>query len=210
MIRVLLVDDHAIFRRGASEIIREAFDGAVIEEASTADEAVRQALRKPYDVVVLDISLPGKSGLEVLADLRPAKPSLPVLVVSMYAENLMASRVLKAGASGYLVKESAPAELATAIRTVLGGGHYVTASIAELLIDEIQGRTSTLPHERLSQREFEIFTMLGTGMAVTAAAVALNLSVKTVSTYRTRILDKMEMHTNAEIIRYAVQHRLVE
>lgn len=211
MIRALIVDDHAVVRRGVLQILREELENASLGEASTAEEALRLAHQEHWDVVILDINLPGRSGLEALQDLRRDKPGLPVLILSMHPEDQMATRVLKAGAAGYVMKDSAPTELAAAIRAVMKGGRYVSAALAQRLVMEMQSYEGTrLPHERLSDREFEVFRMIAAGRTVTEIAEILILSVKTVSTYRARILEKMDLSNNAELIHYAAQHGLLE
>ncbi len=209
MIRALVVDDHAVVRHGVMHIIREEFQGALVGEASSTDEALQLVRRDPWDVVVLDITMPGRSGLEALQEIRHDRPALPVLILSMHPEDQMATRVLKAGAAGYVPKDSAAVELAEAIRTVLAGRRYVTPGVAQRLVLDLQSHDAGQPHERLSAREFEVLQMIGRGKTVSEIADALVLSVKTVSTYRARILEKMQMRNNAELIHYSVQHDLI-
>lgn len=209
--KVLLVDDHAVVRRGLEQILSDAYEDLVVGEATNGNEAVDSVRSNDWDVVVLDISMPGRSGLDVLKEIRAEKPSLPVLVLSMHPEDQLATRVLRAGASGYMTKETAPDELVTAMKRVLSGRKYISPSLAELLAQDL-GRPpgSDSLHDRLSDREYEVMVMIASGKTVSEIADELNLSVKTISTYRTRILDKVNMRTNAELIHYAIKHGLVE
>jgi DNA-binding NarL/FixJ family response regulator len=210
MIKVLVADDHAIVRRGLRQILAETPDILVGAEAATAAE-VRQVVREQrFSAVVLDISLPGASGLELLADLRKERPELPVLILTVHSEDQYAVRAIKAGAAGFLTKESAPERLIEAVRKVAAGGRYVSEGLAERLASALAADGKGAPHERLSNREFEILKLLASGNTVSEVAVQLSLSVKTVSTHRTRILKKMDMRTNAELTTYAVRCRLVE
>jgi DNA-binding NarL/FixJ family response regulator len=210
MIRVLVADDHPIVRRGVLQIIREASDMVSVGEASSTSEVLRAAQETDCDVVVLDVAMPGGGGLEALARLRSLKPDLPVLILSMYPEKQYAVRALEAGAAGYLTKESAPDELIGAIRKVACGGQYVTPSLAEKLVAVLRGGRETDRHAALSDREHEVLCLLGSGKAVTEIATELSLSVKTVSTYRARILEKLGLANTLEIVRYALEHGLVE
>lgn len=210
MTNILIVDDHAIVCRGLKQIVVENFDGALIEEARDAPEALEQVRSRRWDLVILDITLPSKSGLEVLKEIKRERPKLPVLVLSVYPEDLFGFRILKAGGAGYITKESAPDELVKAIRKVLAGGKYVSASLAEKLVIHLGTDTEKLPYERLSDREFEILCLIASGKTVSEIARQLSLSVKTVSTHRTRILEKMQMRTSAELTHYAIYNRLVE
>jgi two-component system, NarL family, invasion response regulator UvrY len=208
VIKVLIVDDHAVVRQGLKQIITGVPDMTVVGEATDGVEALEKAQTEECDVLVLDISLPGRSGLDILKDVRLARPKLPVLVLSMHAEEQFAVRLLRAGASGYLNKESAPDELVKAIYKVVEGGKYVSPALAERLAFEIEGEADKLPHETLSDREFQVMCLLATGKTVKEIAEALSLSAKTVSTYRTRILTKMNLKTNADLIHYAIQNGL--
>lgn len=208
MIRVLLVDDHAVMRLGLRQVLTETIAGAVFEEAGSADEALERVRNSPFDIVILDISLPGESGLEVLKKIKQIRPDLPVLILSVYAEEEFAVRTLRAGAAGYVTKKAASTDLAEAVRRVLGGGRYVTAAVAEKLAEEIQRGQPGSPHERLSDREYQVFRLLGMGKSVTQAAEELSLSVQTISTYRGRILEKMGMASNADLVEYAIRTRL--
>jgi DNA-binding NarL/FixJ family response regulator len=208
--RILIADDHAVVRQGLKQILADEFRHAVFGEASNAGEAINRVFSEPWDVVVLDVTMPGRTGLEVLAEIRKSHPRLPVLVLSMHPEDQFALRVLKSGASGYMTKESAPAELVGAIRKVLGGGRYVSAALAEHMATHLATDTQTPPHELLSDREFLVLRMLATGKTVSQIASELSLSVKTISTYRTRLLEKMRMTTTAELMHYAIANHLVK
>jgi two-component system invasion response regulator UvrY len=210
MIRVLVADDHAVVRRGVLQILEEAPDVAPAGEASTGRETLRAVHENDYDVVVLDIAMPEGGGLEVLKQLRSLKPDLRVLILSMYPEEQYAVRALKAGAAGYLTKESAPDELIAAVRKVARGGKYVTRSLAEKLIAHLGAETQAEPHETLSDREYQVMCMLAAGKTVTQAATELSLSVKTVSTYRARILRKLGVKNTPALIRYALERGLIE
>ncbi|HEY1694731.1 MAG TPA: response regulator transcription factor [Polyangiaceae bacterium] len=210
MIKVLVADDHAIVRRGLRQILAETQDILVGGEAATASEVLRLVREQRFSAVILDISLPGASGLELLADLRKERPDVPVLILTVHSEDQYAVRAIRAGAAGFLTKESAPDKLIEAVRKVAGGGRYVSPELAERLASALAGESTGAPHERLSDREFEILKMLASGKTVSEVARELSLSVKTVSTHRTRILKKMGMRTNAELTTYAVRTRLVE
>lgn len=209
MIRVFIADDHAVVRRGMLQILEEAPDMVAAGEASTGGEALRALRQDDYDVLVLDISMPGGGGLEVLKQLQSLRPDLPVLILSVYSEKQYATRALRAGAAGYLTKDSAPDELVTAIRQVARGGKYITASLAATLADRLDDSSRAL-HEALSDRELQVMRLLASGETITDIATSLSLSVKTVSTYRARILDKLALESTADIIRYALEHNLVE
>ncbi len=210
MIKVLVADDHVVVRRGIRQILAETSDIIVGGEAGTADEVMRLVRQETWSAVVLDIKLPGGTGLEILAQIRRERPQLAVLILTVYSEEQYAVRAIKAGASGFLTKESAPDKLIEAVRKVAGGGRYVSAELAEALASFLAGEGKGAPHERLSDREFEVLKMLASGKTVTQVAQELSLSVKTVSTHRTRILKKMDMKTNAELTHYAVRSGLVE
>jgi two-component system invasion response regulator UvrY len=210
MIKILLADDHAIVRRGLKQIIAETPDMMVVDEASNGHEVLTKVMRHDYSVILLDISMPGKSGLDVLKELKNERPKLPVLILSMYPEEQYAVRVLRAGASGYLTKEGAPEELIYAIRKVVQGKKYVSASLAEKLVFDLDGDSQKPLHESLSDREFQVLCMIASGKTVSDISEELALSVKTISTYRTRLLEKMKMKNNAELTHYAVQNHLVE
>ena len=209
MMRVLIVDDHAIVRRGLRELLSDEFHGAAFGEASDARQALEQLRKKQWDVALLDIALPGKSGLDLLKELKAEWPKLPVLVLSGHPEDQFAIRVLKAGAGGYMTKESATEELAKAIRKVLAGGRYVSPALAEKLALGVKKDPTRLPHETLSDREYEVMSRIASGKTVTEIAEELSLSGKTISTYRTRILEKLSVKNSAEIVLYAVRNGLV-
>lgn len=207
--KVLFVDDHAIFRRGLTQIIGDNFDKVEIGEAGMASEAMRLVRDGNWDLAVLDISLPDRSGIELLKQIKTEKPKLPVLMLSMYAEDQYAVRAMRAGAAGYLTKESAPDELAAAVRKVAGGGRYITASLAERLAMALDDNTDRPPHESLSDREYQVLSLIASGKTASEIAEELKLSVKTISTYRTRILEKMGMKHNAELTHYAIKNELI-
>jgi DNA-binding NarL/FixJ family response regulator len=209
MIRVLIADDHAIVRQGLRQIVAETDDIVVAGEASNGHEVLDYTRRHPCDVVLLDIAMPGKDGLNTLKELKAEKPQLPVLILSMYPEEQYAVRLLKAGASGYLTKESAPDELVAAIRKVAKKGRYVSASLAERLAFLLDGGGEGAPHERLSDREYQVMLMMASGKTASEVAEAMCLSVKTISTYRVRALEKMGMRTNAEFAFYAIKEGLL-
>jgi DNA-binding NarL/FixJ family response regulator len=210
MIRVLIADDHAVVRQGLKQIIGDTPELLVAGEATNGQEVLDQVRAETWDVVVLDISMPDRSGLDILKQLRSERPTLPVLVLSMYSEDQYATRVLKAGASGYLTKDSAADELVKAIRKVVNGGRYVSPLLAEKLAFEIGDDSSRLPHETLSDREFQVLRLIAAGKSVKEIAAELSLSVKTVSTYRARLLEKMNLGTNAELMHYALQNGLID
>lgn len=209
MIRILIADDHAIVRRGLKQILADFHEEIEVDEAGDGGEAVSKALADRYGMVLLDISMPVRSGLDALRELRALRPGLPVLMLSIHPEEEYAVRTIRAGASGYLMKESAPDELLLAIRKVLRGGRYVSTSLAERLAFG-PAPEETAPHEALSERELQVFRLLTSGKAMKEIAGELSLSIKTVSTYRTRILEKMKMKSNTELIRYALRTRLLE
>jgi two-component system, NarL family, invasion response regulator UvrY len=210
MLKILIADDHPVFRRGLKQIIAETPDMVVADEATNGWEVLSKVRTSDYDVVLLDISMPGKDGLDVLTRLKSEKPRLPVLMLSMHPEEQYAVRALKLGASGYLTKESASDELVVAIRKVSTGGKYVSSSLAERLASVVQENAEQLPHEGLSDREYRVMCMIASGKTVSEIAKELSLSVKTISTYRFRILEKMKMKNNAELTHYAINNRLVD
>jgi DNA-binding NarL/FixJ family response regulator len=210
MIRILIADDHAIVRHGLKQIIEDSGEMRVVAEAASGIEALRGIREHECDVVLLDISLPDMSGVDVLKQVHAVKPHLPVLILSIYPEDQYAMRLIKAGASGYLTKESAPAEVVQALLRVAGGKKYISPAVAELLANEVGNADEKLPHQSLSDREYQIFLLLASAKTVSEIADTLALSVKTVSTYRSRILEKMRLSNNAELMRYAVDNHLAE
>jgi len=208
--RILVADDHAVVRQGVKQILADIKDTVVIDEAQNGSETLKKVSHNSYEVVLLDISMPGRGGLDILKDIKDINPKLAVLILSMHPEEQYAVRALRAGASGYLTKASAPQELIGAVCKVAKGGKYVTASIAEKLIDVLDNNMEKYPHERLSNREHQVMIMLAEGRSVSDVADELCLSVKTISTYRTRILSKMGMKKNAELTIYAVHNKLIE
>lgn len=208
-IRVLIADDHAIVREGLKQVVLS--DGGIIVsgEASNGDEAIARVWDSDFDVLVLDLSLPGRHGLDVLSHVKAARPTLPVLILSMEREEEFAIRCLHAGASGYLEKRSAPEQLVIAIKRLASGKRYISAELAERLALELDRPGADRPHDLLSQREFEIFLAIASGKPVSHIAAELGLSVKTVNNHRARILAKLGMKSTAEVIRYAIQHELI-
>ena len=207
--KILITDDHAVVRQGLKQILLEEFTRAEFGEAINAQEAIERVWKENWDVVVLDITMPGRSGLEVLKEIKKSRPKLPVLVLSMHPEDQFAVRILKIGAAGYMTKESAPNELVGAVRKVMAGGRYVSPSLAEKMASYLAIDVQTPPHERLSDREFLVLRLIASGKTPTAIARELALSVKTISTYRMRILEKMNMANNAQLTHYAIQNQLV-
>jgi two-component system, NarL family, invasion response regulator UvrY len=206
MIKILIADDHPIVRQGLARILAKDPEMSVADEVGTGTEVVERVRRGGYDVVLLDVSLPGMNGLEVLKQLRVDMPKLPVLMLSVHPEEEYAIRAVKAGASGYLTKDSAPEELVTAIKALAKGKQYITPSLGVRLAAEVRGTTGKgLPHEILSDREYDVLCRLGRGQTVGEIAADLSLSVKTVSTYRARILEKMGMSNNAQLMRYVME-----
>ena len=209
MLRFLIVDDHPSFRRGVKDILVEGFKGAGFSECGNAQEMLDQVRPHAFDLVVMDISMPGRSGPEALKELKGLNSTVPVLILSMHPEDQYAIRMFKAGAAGYLTKSSAPEELVQAAKKVLAGGQYVSASVGEALALTVRSGIEKLPHERLSDREYEVLCLIASGKTVSEIAEDVNLSVTTISTYRARILEKMSLKNNAELTRYAIQHALV-
>lgn len=207
--KILIADDHAIVRHGLKQILADEFKKATFGEARNGQEVLDFVWKDNWDVVVLDITMPGRSGLEVLKEIRKARPRLPVLVLSMHPEDQFAVRVLKSGASGYMTKESAPNELVGAIRKIMAGGRHISTSVAEIMASYITMDNQRPAHEQLSNREFQVMRLIASGKTVSEIAKMLSLSVRTISTYRARILEKTGMKTNAELTHYAFQHQLV-
>ncbi|MDY6967036.1 MAG: response regulator transcription factor [Spirochaetota bacterium] len=208
MINVIIADDHAIVRAGLKQILSECLDMEVTDEAVDGQDLLEKVRKKGCDVILLDISMPGRSGLEILKQLKVEKPRIPVLVLSMHPEEQYAIRTLKAGASGYLTKETASDKLIEAIRIVYNGGKYISQTLAEALADNITSDKEGPPHECLTDREYQVFCMIASGKAVSEIAKELFLSVKTISTYRRRILDKMNMKKNTELTYYAIENNI--
>jgi two-component system invasion response regulator UvrY len=210
MIRVLIVDDHEIVRRGIKEVLADEFSGLKLGEAENSQSALELLTAGDWDIVLLDINLPGRNGLEILNEINRTWPRIKVLIISAYPEEEFAIRSFKLGASAYLNKSRASDELLAAVKKVLAGGKYVTASLAEKLADAVGAGSESSPHESLSRRELQVLCMIASGKTVKEAAAELALSEKTVGTYRTRISLKMGLGTNVELARYALQHRLVD
>ncbi len=208
MIRIIIADDHPVVRAGMRQILSESEDLEIATEAGSGEELLEAIAGADFDVALLDITMPGIGGLDTLKRIKALRPRLPVLMLSIHTENQFAVRCLRAGAAGYLAKESAPEELVKAIRQVIGGRKYVSTDLAERLAMDLGRDLRRLPHERLSDRELQVLCLLARGRTVTDIAVDLNLSAKTISTYRSRILEKMGMSTNAELIAYAVKNEL--
>ncbi len=209
MIKILVADDHAVVRRGLKQIIAEQADMVVAGEASTGHEALSEALSGDYDLILLDITMPGESGLELLKDLRRDKPDLRVLILTMHPEDQYAKRALKAGASGYLTKDSAPEKLVSAIRQVAVGGKYASASLVDALVSDLSGAARAPLHQLLSDREFEVMLFIASGKSTAEIAETLFLSRSTVHTYRDRLMRKLGMKSVAELVRYAIVNQLV-
>ena len=210
MKRILIVDDHEVLREGVKRVFDKQPGTATFGEASTLQEAQRLVREQDWDIVVLDISLGDRSGLEVLGGLKQIRPRLPVLILSMHSGEQFARRALKAGASGYITKDSPRAELVKAVDKVMSGGRYISPTLAEKLIFDFESDTDRPPHEALSDREFEVLRLIASGKTVSEIAGMLSLSDSTISTYRARIMEKMRMKTNAELTHYAIQNKLVD
>ncbi|MGB8857358.1 MAG: response regulator transcription factor [Burkholderiales bacterium] len=210
MIKVLIADDHAIVRQGLKQVLAEADDMQVGGEATNGLETLEQIRNHDWSVVVMDMSMPGRSGIELIKLAKAERPKLPILILTMHSEDQYAMRALQAGASGYMTKESAPEQLVNAIRKVAAGGVYVSAATAEKLAQNIRPGNEALPHTRLSNREFEVFQMLTTGISLSEAAQKLSLSVKTISTHKTHILAKLNLANQTELVRYAIKHGLAD
>jgi two-component system, NarL family, invasion response regulator UvrY len=206
---ILIADDHPIVRHGLKQFLASHQNLNVVGEATNGTEMLEAARQVPWDLAIMDFTMPGKSGLDLLMELKRDYPARPILVVSMHSEQLHATSVLKAGASGYITKESAPQELAAAIRKVAAGGRYVSPQLGEILASELSNGLEKSPHEKLSDREYRVMWLLASGKQINAIAREMVLSPSTVSTYRTRILKKLNVHNNAELVHYAVRHQLV-
>jgi two-component system, NarL family, invasion response regulator UvrY len=210
MTRILHADDHVVVRQGVRQILSEAFGNVQFDEAESGDRALEKARNEDWDILILSFSLPGKSGLDVLKELRQYRPKLPVLMLSKYPEEHFGVRVLRAGAAGYLSKKTSATDLVKAVKRVLAGGRYVTPTLAERLAGEIGHPSDLAPHQQLSDREFQIFLLLAAGKTVTAVARNLRLSVPTVSTHRAHILEKMGLRDNSDLVQYAIANRVFE
>jgi len=209
MLRILLADDHAVVRHGVKQILADAFAGAAFGEAQNAHELLELVGKDRWDIVVLDLNMPGGNGLEALKQIKLDHPQLPVLILSMYPEDQYAVRTIRAGAAGYLNKESAPEELVQAIHKILHGGEYISADVADELVQYARHEDGQPPHKHLSDREFQVLCLIASGKEVKEISSELGLSAKTISTYRARLLEKMNMKTNAELTHYAIQNELV-
>ena len=210
MIRILVADDHTIVREGLKQILLNTEDLKVAREASNGNEVLQFIREENYDVIMLDMSMPGRSGIELIKQIKEEKPALRILVLTMHGEEQYAIRAFKAGAQGYLTKESAPGELVSAVRKVATGGMYVSNNLAEKLAFNLSVETDKLPHEKLSDREYDVFRRIANGQTISEIAEALSVSIKTISTHKTRILQKMEMQTQADLIKYALSHHLLD
>lgn len=208
MLRILIADDHPVVRKGLRQILSEEPDIEVVGEAQNCQEVLELVRKQHWDIVVLDITMPGRGGLDVLKELKHEHPKLPVLMLSVHPENQYAVRALKAHASGYLTKDSAPEELVKAIRKILRGGKYISLTLADKLAFDLEAETEKPLHETLSDREYQVMLMIASGKTVSQIAEELSLSVKTIGTYRARILEKMKMKTNAELTHYVIKNNL--
>lgn len=207
--KILIADDHSVVRKGLRQILLEGFPNAEIGEVADTDSLIQKVMNDSWDVVISDLSMPGRSGLEGLQQIKQINPKLPVLILSIYPEEQYAVRLLKAGAAGYLNKDMAPEELVNAVQRVLLGKKYITPAVAEKLASTLDQPEDKAPHEYLSDREFSVLKMLAAGKSVSEIAETLYLSVTTVSTYRSRILTKMDLKTNADLTLYAIEHKLL-
>lgn len=207
--KILIADDHSVVRKGLRLILTEKYPHAQIDEVVDAVDLLKKVSKETYDVIISDISMPGRSGVEIIKEVKDFAPKTPLLVLSVHTAEEYAVRAIKAGASGYLTKESAPDELIKAVEYILRGKRYITPEISELLADAYGDDLDKPPHECLSNREFEVMKFIAAGKSISEMAESLSLSVNTISTYRARILEKMHMHTNTELIKYAIEHKLV-
>ncbi len=208
--RILVVDDHFVVRQGLKSILLDRYASAYFGDAANEQETLEKAWNEPWDVVLLDINLPGRNGLEVMRELKRTRPKLPVIILSMYPEEQFAIRALKLGAASYIRKDSAGSELVQGVEAVLKGGKYITPTVAQKLASHLEQDSEGAPHEALSDREYQVMCLLGSGKTVKEVGSKLSLSVKTISTYRTRILEKMSMRHNAELMRYVMENGLIE
>jgi two-component system invasion response regulator UvrY len=210
MIKILIADDHAVVREGVKHILSESNDIVIADEANNGHEALEKVLKNDFDLILMDIAMPGRDGLEILKDIKAQKPKLPVLILSMFPEEQYALRALKSGASGYMTKESIPDELVKAVQKISLGGKYISSSFSEKLFSILDSGREKPLHENLSDREYQVMRMIATGKTLKEIADELSLSVKTISTYRSRILEKMDMKNNAELTHYAIKNALVD
>ena len=209
MLRILIADDHAIIRKGLKQILLEEYPSATIEEVNDAEAAINKTITNEWDILICDLSMPGRSGLDVLQHVKQNLLKLPVLILSIHPEEQYAIRALRAGAAGYLSKDAATEELVKAVQRILQGRKYISSSLAEIMASELDQDTSKPPHELLSDREFHVFKLIADGKSVSEIAEQLSLSITTVSTYRSRILEKMEIKTNADMTRYALENKII-
>jgi len=209
MIKILIADDHPIVRQGLKQIISETADMVVKDEASNSQEVIEKIQKSKFDILILDISMPGRSGLDILKDIKTERPDLPVLILTMHPEDQLAARVLKAGASGYLTKDSAAEQLVSAVRKIVAGGKYLNPELAERIAFMIGNKSKEYPHEILSDREFHVMCLIGKGKSIREISEELMISPKTVSTYRTRILEKMNFRNDADIIHYTIENKII-
>lgn len=207
---ILIADDHTVVRKGLIQILLDQFTAAVFTEVSDGNELLHEARTGKWDIIITDLSMPGRNGLETLKQLNIEQPNIPILVLSIHSEDQYAVRVLKAGASGYLTKESAPDELVKAVDQILKGHKYINTTVAEKLLESIEKGHSGLPHELLSDREFDVLKLIASGKSVTEIAGVLSLSSNTISTYRMRLLEKMNMRSSSELTHYAISNHLLE
>ena len=210
MKNILIVDDHTLFRQGLMKIIDSHFNDIIYGEASSAAEAIELNAKQKWDILLLDINLPGRSGLDIIKELKESTPGLAILVLSMYPEDQFAVRVMKTGAAGYLIKDSTPEHLVEAINRLLDGRQFITPSVAELLVDKLRDGAKQTPYDLLTNREFQVFRLIAVGHSVTNIANKLSLSVKTISTYRTHILEKLKLRNNADMIYFAIKNNLID
>ncbi len=204
--KILIADDHPVLRRGLRQLLEDEFPKAQFSEAGNAAEALALVARETFDVVITDVTMPGRSGLDLVKEIKTLRPKLPVLVLSVHAEDQFASRVLRAGAAGYITKDSADKQLVAAVKKALAGGTYISPAFAEVLAVGLKADSTKAPHQLLSDREDEVFRLIAAGKQVKEIAAELHLSVKTISTHRAHILEKMRLKTNAELVRYAIAH----
>lgn len=209
MLRILIADDHSVVRKGLKQILLDEFSSALIEEVADAEALIKKVMSSPWDIVISDLSMPGRSGLDALQQIKSSHPNLPVLILSIHPEEQYALRALKSGASGYLTKDAAPDELVKAVQKILLGKKYISQSIAEKLANTFSADAGINPHESLSDREFDVMKQLANGKSVSEIADMLSLSVTTISTYRARLMTKMNLKSNSDLTRYAIENKLI-